>query len=97
MVADAGGTEDPAASFVPVNLPQPIKVDTDADGRPTGVWVRGRRRPIVAVRSRWRVDDRWWREVRVSRLYLSLLLEDGMVLTVFMDLVTGQWFRQTYE
>jgi len=49
------------------------------------------------VRSLWRIDDRWWREARVSRINLSLLLEDGMILTVFTDLVTGQWYRQSYE
>lgn len=97
MVADSGGAEGFDASIIPLNLPQPIEVETDADGRLTAVWVRGRRRPVVAVRAVWRVDDRWWRDTRLSRLYLSVLLDDGLLLTVFTDLLGGGWYRQSYD
>ena len=40
-------------------------------------------------------DDEWWRR-EVSRLYFSLLLEDGRVVTIYRDLVTGRWSQQNY-
>ena len=53
-------------------------------------------RGVAAIQSRWRIDDEWWRERPISRLYYSLLLEDGRLLTVFQDLHTGQWHEQHY-
>ena len=44
----------------------------------------------------WRIDDEWWRERAVSRLYYSLLLEGGRTVTVYRDLVSGRWARQDY-
>ncbi|GAG18260.1 unnamed protein product, partial [marine sediment metagenome] len=60
------------------------------------VVVLGRERlAVAAVQDRWRIDDEWWRK-EVSRLYFSLLLEDGRTLTIYRDLVTGRWFQQNY-
>jgi hypothetical protein len=47
------------------------------------------------VQDCWRIDDEWWRK-QVSRLYFSLLLEDGRTLTIYRDLVTGRWSQQNY-
>ena len=44
----------------------------------------------------WRIDDEWWRERPVSRVYYSLLLEEGRTVTVYRDLVRGKWWRQAY-
>ena len=49
---------------------------------------------MAEVLESWRIDDEWWREQPVSRLYYSLLLEDGRAVTVYRDLVSGQWYRQ---
>jgi hypothetical protein len=45
----------------------------------------------------WRIDDEWWRTRPVSRLYYSLLLEDGRTVTVYRDLVSGRWFKHAYS
>jgi hypothetical protein len=45
--------------------------------------------------DRWRVDDEWWREKPLSRLYFECLLEDGRRITVFHDLITSKWYRQS--
>lgn len=81
--------------LLPLNLPRPIAVDSDAGGRPLAVLVRGKLRPVVAISDRWRIDDEWWRE-EVSRAYFALTLEGGMAVTVFRDLVGGEWFQQQY-
>ncbi len=57
---------------------------------------QGRSRCKGTVRSAWRIDDEWWREEPVSRLYYSVLLETGVVLTIFRDLITDKWYKQRY-
>ena len=94
MVTPAGAPQG-ARRVRPLEEPKPITVFVDETGSPTAVELGGRRLE-GAVRSRWRVDDGWWREQPVARLYYELLLEDGKLLTVFSDLVTGEWYQQRY-
>jgi hypothetical protein len=47
------------------------------------------------VRNRWRIDDEWWRE-EIARRYFELELDNGSVITVFNDLVSGKWYQQKY-
>jgi len=73
-------------------------------GRPAAVWLSsgragvhpGRRYAVEAVLERWRIDEEWWRPRPVSRLYYSLLLEDGRTVTVYRDLVSARWAKQAY-
>ena len=78
-----------------LNLPQPIQAEADATGTPVAVEQRGQKR-VQSILSRWRIDDEWWRDAPVSRLYFTLVLEDGSTLTVFRDLITDRWYRQRY-
>ena len=56
----------------------------------------GRRIPVEAVVETWRIDDEWWREKPVSRLYWRVVLEDGRVVDVYRDLASEKWWRQAY-
>jgi hypothetical protein len=80
----------------PLNVPSPLRVQVDADGRIVSLWRQGRLTPrtIAAVQDQWRIDDEWWREHAVSRMYYALLLDDGTLLTVYHDLVSDTWFEQ---
>ena len=80
----------------PLNQPRPIQVETDESGEPQAVVLGRERLAVAAVQDRWRIDDEWWRERPVSRLYFSLLLEDGRTLIIYRDLVTGKWSQQNY-
>jgi len=51
---------------------------------------------VAAVQSVWRIEDEWWRDRPISRLYYSLCLEDGPMVTVFKDLVDSTWWEQRY-
>jgi len=51
---------------------------------------------VEAVLEVWRIDDEWWRKRPVSRLYFSLLLEDGRAVTVYQDLIGLRWASQVY-
>jgi hypothetical protein len=80
----------------PLNAPSPLRVQTDAEGRIVSLWRQGRLTPrtIAAIQDHWRIDDEWWREHTISRIYYELLLDDGTLLTVYHDLVADAWFEQ---
>ena len=79
----------------PLNQPRPIRVEADELGEPQAVVLGHECLAVAAVQDRWRIDDEWWRK-EVSRLYFSLLLEDGRVVTVYHDLLKDQWRRQNW-
>lgn len=85
-----------ARDLRPLNGPVRVAVRADADGVPRAVQRRDWRQPraVVAVLDTWRLDDEWWRERPIARLYRHLLLEDGLSLTLYHDLVTDAWYEQ---
>lgn len=94
MVKDPRTAAGPGG-LLPMNLPRPTVVEAGDADQPTAVLVRGTLRSVVAVSDSWRIDDEWWRG-EISRRYFALELEDGIRLTVFHDLVTGDWYTQQY-
>ena len=84
------------ADLRPLNAPSPLQVQADDQGRIVSIWRQGRLTPrtIAAIQDHWRIDDEWWREHPVSRIYYELLLDDGTLLTVYHDLLTDLWFEQ---
>lgn len=49
---------------------------------------------VEAVRESWLVEDRWWTPTPVRRRYWEVVTVQGQNLVVFVDLVSGAWFRQ---
>jgi hypothetical protein len=80
----------------PLNRARPIRVEADESGEPQAVVLGRERLAVAAVQDRWRIDDEWWRKRPVSRVYFSLLLESGRVMTVYRDLMSSRWCKQTY-
>jgi hypothetical protein len=80
----------------PLAGPRRIRVQADAHGLPQAVLFEGESRRVTAVQDRWRVDDEWWREMPVARLYCELRLEGDRVITVYRDLAGGGWWLQRY-
>ena len=80
----------------PLNAPAPLRVELDGQGRIISVWRHGRLTPrtIAAVQDVWRIDDEWWREHAISRMYYAVVLDDGTLLTMYQDLLTDTWFEQ---
>ena len=95
MVTDTGATGGPGR-IRSLNRPRPLRVEADGDGVPVAVWLAGRRCAVEAVLERWRIDDEWWRQRTVSRVYFRLLLEEGRTVTVYRDLVSKRWAQQAY-
>lgn len=84
-----------ADGLLPLNLPRPAAITADERGVPQLAFVRGLFRPVAAVCDDWRIDDEWWR-AEISRHYFELELDCGTRLTVFHDLVSGDWYEQQY-
>ena len=79
----------------PLNLPREVRVTAGEDSYPVFVWLRNRQRRVARIRNVWRIDDEWWRQ-EIARRYFEMELSDGSVVTVFQDLISGNWSRQRY-
>jgi hypothetical protein len=89
-----------------LNEPVPADVRLGADGRPARVAWRERRDPrgrgrgrrelerVECVLDTWCVDDSWWSEQPVRRLYHEVQLEGGVRLVVCWDMVAACWLAQ---
>ena len=87
--------ETPSASSLrPLNLPIPISVEEDGNGRPLAVNQKGRIMKIISIDDLWRIDEEWWREKPIARMYYQLTAEGGGHLTVFRDMIGSSWYRQ---
>ena len=94
MVANTRAPDGPHR-LRPLREPRPVDVEADGEGRPVAVTLRpGERLRVTEVQDTWRIDDEWWRERPVSRMYYQVVLEDGRAVTVYSDLATAGWWRQ---
>ena len=78
-------SNQPAASDLSENVPSaPLVSD--------GAWVQ-----VVEIENLWKVNDEWWRgaEEEIARLYYVLRLQNGQQLTVYLDLIVNNWYRQS--
>ena len=94
MVENPGETLH-AGAHKPVNAPGLMKVEADANGLPVAVSLP-RRQAVTSIEDRWRIDDEWWRSEPVSRLYYAVQLASGQRITLFKDIITALWYRQSY-
>jgi hypothetical protein len=72
-----------------LNVPQPVTVQSDAEGIPQTVGDA----PVEVVLESWRIDDEWWRSP-IMRRYVEVVLEGGGRLVLFEDMTTKTWFAQ---
>jgi hypothetical protein len=75
-----------------LGLPEPVAVDVDVKGDPQHVGGR----PVVAVRSRWIVEEGWWTDRPIRRRYVEAVLASGRLVTVYEDLEEGGWRLQPH-
>ncbi len=80
----------------PLAGPRGLHVEVDERGVPLQVLFEGVLRNVASIQDRWRIDDEWWRETPLSRMYYQLQLDGGRIVTVYQDLVGGAWCVQRY-
>lgn len=95
MLATPGRADSPP-SLRRLNTPRPVHVEPAAGGAPAALLRNGQRLAVTEVLDHYRTDDRWWTAEPISRSYYELLLEDGRAVTVFRDLIQGDWYEQRY-
>jgi hypothetical protein len=49
---------------------------------------------VAQLREEWRVTDRWWTGQPLRRRYFDVVLETGENAVVFLDEISGGWYRQ---
>ena len=76
--------------------PRAVEVEAGEDGSPRRLRLGSAWRDVVLARRPWRVDQHWWRGKGVSRMYYRVAPENGPPLTIYRDLIYGEWFRQEY-
>ena len=82
------------SAYKQINTPGLVRVEEDASGFPAVILPQ--RQVITAIEDRWRLDDEWWRSEPISRLYFKVRLVSGLKLVLYKDLITANWYRQSY-
>ena len=89
------GTPLRSDSYRPVNLPEPVRVEENAEGLPVTVRIP-KKQKVTDVEDHWRIDDEWWRRDPICRLYYAVRLNSGQRLVLYRDMVNGEWYKQGY-
>jgi len=71
----------------------PISAAVNAEGELTAFRWRDRDHVVEVVVTRWRVDMRWW-TLRVWRDYFELTTHSGLMVVVYRDLMSDDWYLQ---
>ena len=75
--------------------PEPLPVIV-VKNRPAWVILKKKRQKIQEIANIWRVDDTWWQRP-VARMYYAIELASGSRITIFQDLLSGDWYRQNWS
>ena len=82
----------------PLNAPMPVRVKEGPSHHPNSLVLDeradGRAIEIASIADTWEINDEWWRGQPIARLYYRVVTREGHHLTIFRDLVDGQWYRQ---
>jgi hypothetical protein len=76
--------------------PNAVEVEADEDGVPRRVRFGGAWRDVRLARRPWRIDQYWWRDEPVSRIYYRVVPQDRPPLTIYRNLASSEWARQEY-
>ena len=63
------------------------------DQRPASFTWQGQTHQVDRITRAWRVDIDWWRG-RVWRAYFKLSTDTGLLVVIFQDLLSGEWYLQ---
>jgi hypothetical protein len=61
--------------------------------RPTSFSWQNQTHQVDEITRQWRVDIDWWRG-RVWRDYFKLSTDTGLLVIIYQDLVSSQWYLQ---
>ncbi|HEX5140375.1 MAG TPA: hypothetical protein VFX19_05505 [Dehalococcoidia bacterium] len=97
MVSDPGRTTD-TRRIRRLKQPRAIEVQAREDGTPGRVRIGGDWKTVRLARNPWRIDQHWWRPGpaggQVRRTYYRVEPQDGPPITIYRDMLTGEWRKQ---
>ena len=67
--------------------------EPQAEGLPAAFNWQGQTHAVDHITREWRVDIDWWRE-RTWRTCYKLSTDTGLLVIIFQDLLTTQWYLQ---
>jgi hypothetical protein len=70
-----------------------IAVVIQAAGLPLRFEWQGQVHQVETIARQWRVDVGWWR-VRIWRDYFKLTTDSGLLVIIYHELLTKQWYLQ---
>lgn len=70
-----------------------ITVFCDVLATPTAFTWEHQRHGIARVVERWRVDEGWWKK-RAWREYFQVITQTGLLIEIYHDVRTHQWYLQ---
>jgi hypothetical protein len=71
----------------------PVDVVSGDDGLPVRFQWRGTWHEVELIANRWRVAANWWTPAaHAQREYVKLATTDGLLCTLYRDLVSGAWW-----
>jgi hypothetical protein len=79
----------------PVGLAISVTGAGDGAGRsrPASFTWQNKTHRVDEITREWRVDIDWWRG-RVWRDYFKLSTDTGLLVIIYRDLVSGEWYLQ---
>jgi hypothetical protein len=95
MVSSTRRTADPRR-IRRLKSPRGLDVVTDALGVPLRFRQGNTWHNVRLAQRPWRIDQHWWRAEAIRRDYFRVAPDDGPPLTIYHDLVSGEWARQEY-
>lgn len=72
---------------------QLIIVTSDSTQTPQAFTWDNQTHPVAQIAKRWRYDGGWWQQ-RAFRDYFKLTTETGLLVIIFLDWLSGQWYLQ---
>ncbi|MCL4861740.1 MAG: hypothetical protein KJZ93_20145 [Caldilineaceae bacterium] len=74
---------------------EPIRMESDSQGRPQRFYWQGRTHRLTHIRKRWQVQTDWWSdEGAVWRDYLAVATAEGLLCVLYQDLVSEGWYLE---
>ena len=70
-----------------------ITVQHDSLLVPQGFIWQGQTHRVQQISKRWRIDQQWW-EQRIWREYFKMTTQTDLLVIIYRDLLTGQWYLQ---
>lgn len=71
----------------------PITVQSDPHLTPHQFAWQAQTHQVWRIAKRWRVDQEWW-EARIWREYFKLTTRSGLLVVIYCDLLTREWYLQ---